>query len=79
MRKEIEWRDAMNESPLELADCDLLRTDDVLCLMDDGTMTVCWYDIEDDLWVEAWGERAVAIASGKHVTHWAYLPDGPSA
>ncbi len=76
---DFEWCDASHEIPLEITSSDLLRTDDVLCLMSDGTMTVCWYDIEDDLWVEAWGEKAVALASGKHVTHWAYLPEGPSA
>ena len=77
--QKFEWCDARHEIPLEIDNDDLLRPPDVLCVMDDGTMTVCWYDIEDDLWVEAWGEKAVALASGKHVTHWAYLPDGPSA
>lgn len=53
------------------------RSDDVLCLLDDGTMVVAWYDHDDDLWIASYRDCCINMASGRHVTHWRKLPEGP--
>jgi len=74
--KELEsvhpWYTAAYAIPAEL---DEGRSDDVLCLLNDGTFVVAWYDHDDDLWIDSYSERC--IQSGRHVTHWRKLLEGP--
>ena len=53
------------------------HSDDVLCLLNDGTFVVAWYDHDDDLWIDSYSERCIQMASGRHVTHWRKLLEGP--
>lgn len=52
-------------------------SDYVLCLLNDGTVVVAWYDHDDDLWIDSCSERCIPMASGRHVTHWRKLWEGP--